>query len=343
MFYSNISRFLIGYFLVAVFLLVIFAPSVDAAVLTLNEAHNVAALSLKLNALRNLLDFLKMALRPVGLAQVSSACTASLITLLGDGCHWMSTDSAGNAVYCDGPMTKSAKAGDTVTTTGCGAYSGTGTGGTTTTTTSSCSASLTALLGTGCHYMFNNSSGQAVYCDGPMTKSAKEGDTATTSGCSSTTTTTTTSSCSSSLTALLGTGCHYMFNNSSGQAVYCDGPMTKSAKEGDTATTSGWPPTVQPPMMWNLLGMRTLLVRISIKFGEGPPGAVGQSLTLNQGHITTTALFTIMTPVLLSIPLMNIWSRPVLFPEVAHHLIPILRMSQLAVGVRQLPVVVVPP
>ena len=52
-------------------------------------------------------------------------------------------------------------------------------------TTSSCSQSLTNLLGTGCHWMYSDSSGRAIYCDGAMTKSAKEGDTATTAGCSS--------------------------------------------------------------------------------------------------------------------------------------------------------------
>ncbi|MBI2674274.1 MAG: hypothetical protein HYX22_00850 [Candidatus Yanofskybacteria bacterium] len=51
-------------------------------------------------------------------------------------------------------------------------------------TTSSCSQSLINLLGTGCHWMYSDSSGKGIYCDGPMTKSAKEGDTATTAGCS---------------------------------------------------------------------------------------------------------------------------------------------------------------
>lgn len=56
---------------------------------------------------------------------------------------------------------------------------------TTTTTTTDCSASLVSLLGTGCHYMYNDSTGNGVYCDGPMTKSAKSGDTTTQPGCSS--------------------------------------------------------------------------------------------------------------------------------------------------------------
>ena len=49
---------------------------------------------------------------------------------------------------------------------------------------SQCSASLTGLLGSGCHSMYTDSSGRQVFCDGPMSKSAKEGDTVTTSGCS---------------------------------------------------------------------------------------------------------------------------------------------------------------
>ena len=45
--------------------------------------------------------------------------------------------------------------------------------------------------------------------------------------------------CSKSLVNLLGDGCHQMYSDPSGRQIYCDGPMTKSAKEGDTATTSG--------------------------------------------------------------------------------------------------------
>ncbi len=48
-----------------------------------------------------------------------SSCSQSLINLLGNGCHWMSNDSSGRAVYCDGPMSKSAKEGDTAATVGC--------------------------------------------------------------------------------------------------------------------------------------------------------------------------------------------------------------------------------
>ena len=78
-----------------------------------------------------------------------SSCTAI------SGCYWTQTASGGN---CQPSST---------------------TGG------SGCSQSLIALLGTGCHSMYTDSSGKQVYCDGPMTKSAKEGDTTTTLGCQS--------------------------------------------------------------------------------------------------------------------------------------------------------------
>ncbi len=48
-----------------------------------------------------------------------------------------------------------------------------------------CSQSLINLLGTGCHWMYSDSSGRAIYCNSEMNKSAKDGDTAATSGCSS--------------------------------------------------------------------------------------------------------------------------------------------------------------
>ena len=49
----------------------------------------------------------------------ASSCPQSLINLLGSGCHWMYPDPAGKGIYCDGPMTKSAKEGDSATTAGC--------------------------------------------------------------------------------------------------------------------------------------------------------------------------------------------------------------------------------
>jgi len=128
-----------------------------------------------------------------------------------------------------------------------------------------CSASLISLLGTGCHYMYNDSAGQPIYCNSGMTQSAKDRDTAITAGCSgnalptyssgsscpsgqywngtscvtNTTTYTGSGSCSASLTSLLGTGCHFMYNDSSERPTYCNSGMTQSAKEGDTAITQG--------------------------------------------------------------------------------------------------------
>ena len=51
--------------------------------------------------------------------------------------------------------------------------------------TGSCPSGLSSILGAGCHYMYNDPSGNSIYCNGEMTKSAKAGDTATTDGCSS--------------------------------------------------------------------------------------------------------------------------------------------------------------
>ena len=47
------------------------------------------------------------------------------------------------------------------------------------------------------------------------------------------------SSCTNEMISLLGTGCHFMYNDSSNTAVYCNGEMTKSAKLGDAAATTG--------------------------------------------------------------------------------------------------------
>ena len=47
------------------------------------------------------------------------------------------------------------------------------------------------------------------------------------------------SSCTNEMVSLLGAGCHFMYNDSSNTAVYCNGEMTKSAKLGDTAAKDG--------------------------------------------------------------------------------------------------------
>lgn len=46
-------------------------------------------------------------------------------------------------------------------------------------------------------------------------------------------------SCSSELANLLGSGCHYMYNDSSGNPIYCNGEMTRSAKRGDAVAKEG--------------------------------------------------------------------------------------------------------
>lgn len=140
----------------------------------------------------------------------NSICDPSLISLLGEGCHQMYTDSSGNQIFCDGPMSKSAKKGDTAATNTCDSSlssviinnstvttpcpSGQYWNGsscvntqtsTQTTNSSACNTGLISLLGEGCHQMFADSSGNQIFCDGHMSKSAKRGDVATTAGCSS--------------------------------------------------------------------------------------------------------------------------------------------------------------
>ncbi|MBI2056607.1 MAG: hypothetical protein HYT37_04520 [Candidatus Sungbacteria bacterium] len=257
-----------------------------------------------------------------------SSCDSGLIALLGTGCHSMYTDSSGNQVYCDGPMTKSAKKGATSVTTGCQGSTGGGSWNNKTwnfvdgssqsssilgrtdseyttyitstynnckgkyfagwkpgggdqsnwqefgipncSTTSStgggsagdanscpgfaysrwdnsgkrycqlnserkCDASYPSYLTNGANYKVEN-------CPADSTGSCPAGQywyypSGGGSGyCQSSTTS---SSCDSGLIALLGTGCHSMYTDSSGNQVYCDGPMTKSAKKGDSTTSSG--------------------------------------------------------------------------------------------------------
>lgn len=149
----------------------------------------------------------------------NTSCDSALIALLGTGCHQMYTDSSGNTIFCDGPMAKSAKRGDTTTTNGCTGPGGSGTGGTATTTTTT----TNGYCGDRTCNAFESYSSCPADCGGGGT---------TTGGGSSTT-------CGSALVALLGDGCHQMYTDSSGSTIYCDGPMSKSAKSGDSATTAG--------------------------------------------------------------------------------------------------------
>ena len=68
---------------------------------------------------------------------------------------------------------------------------------------------------------------------------------------------------------------HYMYNDSSGNSIYCNGEMTKSAKAGDAAMTEGCssggnysssysyssynyvPPSGQKEQVWNSYGLRS--------------------------------------------------------------------------------------
>ena len=54
----------------------------------------------------------------------NSSCPSDMTNLLGSSCHYMYNDSSGNSIYCNGEMTKSAKAGDTATTDGCSSGGG---------------------------------------------------------------------------------------------------------------------------------------------------------------------------------------------------------------------------
>src|SRR3989344_4412359 len=89
------------------------------------------------------------------------------------------------------------------------------------------------------------------------------------------------SSCTNEMVSLLGAGCHYMYNDSSNTAIYCNGEMTKSAKLGDTAAKDGCqsgsyssygyssypssayssysytPPSGQKEQIWNSYGLRS--------------------------------------------------------------------------------------
>ena len=123
--------------------------------------------------------------------QKASSCTAGQYF---DGAACVSTTSTtqGQSACSDGKDNDGDGFIDYPSDTGCyGPADSDETPGTYTTTGSTCDSSLTALLGTGCHYMYNDSSGSQTFCDGPMTKSAKRGDAVTTAGCSSSTTSTT--------------------------------------------------------------------------------------------------------------------------------------------------------
>lgn len=156
--------------------------------------------------------------------------------------HYMYPYSSGSVGYCmsdtNSPVCQPLGGGSTYT---CPGYSSATTTITTTTTASTCDSSLITLLGDGCHYMYNDSLGNSIYCNSAMTQSAKKGATAVTQGCSSSGggVPVTSTTCESALVALLGEGCHFMYNDSFSNSVYCNSAMTLSAKKGDTTVTQG--------------------------------------------------------------------------------------------------------
>jgi len=246
-----------------------------------------------------------------------SSCTNEMISLLGTGCHFMYNDSSNTAIYCNGEMTKSAKLGDTAAKDGCqsGGYSSSYSSYNYSSYPSSAYSSYSYssytppsgqkeqvwnsyglrswirtdadsarienlkqvcsnvtssawdiwLPGAGNYqsvdfgmpdetkckswtpssssyssYSYSSypssayssypSSSYSSYSYSSYPSSAYSSYSYSSSGYSS---------CPSDLVNLLGTGCHYMYNDSSGRTVYCNGEMTKSAKSGDMATTDG--------------------------------------------------------------------------------------------------------
>ena len=253
----------------------------------------------------------------------TGSCPSNLGALLGSGCHYMYNDTSGNSVYCNGEMTKSAKAGDTAATEGCSSGGG---------YYSSYSYSSYPSSAYSSYYYSSHSSREQIWnsyglrswirndADTARIENLKQACASVTSNawdiwmpeagdynsvnfgmpdeakCRSWTpssqssysysshpssayssygssyssyshsssypssayssysyssypssayssysysSSSYTGSCPNDLANLLGTGCHYMYNDSSGRNIYCNSEMTKSAKAGDTATTEG--------------------------------------------------------------------------------------------------------
>ena len=114
-----------------------------------------------------------------------------------------------------------------------------------TTSPSGCDSALLGLLGSGCHQMYTDSSGNSIFCDGPMTKSAKRGDIATIPGCSSGGISTQ-SQCSDGRD-----------NDSDGQVDYPADQGCYSRDDDDETTGTYQPPSGQREQIWNSLGLRS--------------------------------------------------------------------------------------
>lgn len=261
--------------LIAIAVLFIFIPSAGAASLTPQQEQELAALSLQLKTLQDLLLGLKDSLVGTASAQTTTTCPS--------GYHSMYYSGSTNPNYCQSDTSS----------TSCQPLGGgsTYTCPTTTYTTtpppssSTCSSSLISLLGTGCHYMYNDTAGKAVYCDGPMTKSAKDGDTTTTTGCSSggsstytyTSTTTTSTSC--------GTG-YYWYTPPTGSG-YCTPnttttTTTSSSSANLTATVSG----ADIMLTWTDFYQGENNYWIERKVGSGSWAKIGESPSLAGGNGT---------------------------------------------------------
>jgi len=232
-----------------------------------------------------------------------SSCTNEMVSLLGTGCHFMYNDSSNTAVYCNGEMTKSAKLGDTAAKDGCqsGSYSSYGYSSYPSSAYSSYSytppsgqkeqiwnsyglrswirtdaslakienlkqicANVTSAGGniwmtgagdynsqdfgmpdeTKCRSWTPSSSSYSSYSYSSYPSSAYSSYSyssypSSTYSSYSYSSYPSYSSCTNEMVSLLGTGCHFMYNDSSNTAVYCNGEMTKSAKLGDTAAKDG--------------------------------------------------------------------------------------------------------
>ena len=189
---------------------------------------------------------------------VTGACAAEQISLLGSGCHKMN-----DYAYFNGEMTRYVLPGtNTVKECTTGFISGcSGGGGTYPGDANSCPGfSYSQWDSQGKRYCRLNSEAR---CDYNYPSYLTNGANYTAANCPTGTNIGDTASCDSGVIALLGSGCHYMYSDSSGNRIYCNGEMTKSAKYGDTAITQGCTspgtttPAGQKEQVWNSLGLRS--------------------------------------------------------------------------------------
>ncbi len=199
----------------------------------------------------------------------SGSCGTALAGLLGSGCHYMYSDSAGQPIYCNGEMSLSAKNGDAAVTQGCTGSSTSYASGSTPAgqkqqvwnslglqswIRADADSARIAQLQQSCA---STPSGANVWLSGAGNSASTDFGMPDPAKCASAAACTSgqyfngtscvplggsspgAGSCSNALLGLLGTGCHYMYNDSSSRQVYCNSEMTLSAKEGDTATTAG--------------------------------------------------------------------------------------------------------